>query len=94
MKPSDTNTFSGDFESDANARRFRNQATGMGNSLAASCATGAMRSQRVIDGAPPAQLAVADRSYPAAHPEMDVNGTLRDKLTGKPWKQIDVGPHL
>lgn len=78
---------------DAYRRQFRNQATGMGATVVASQATGAMRSQRVIDAAPSCQLAAA-QGYPAAHPEADVTGTLRDRLTGKVWKQPNTGPHL
>lgn len=94
MKASDTNTHSGVQATRAYAERFRNQATGIGQTLKASEAVGAMRSQRVIDAAPPSQLAVADYSYPDANPAMDVTGTLRDKLTGKPWKMAKTGPHL
>lgn len=82
-----------DLNTDAYKRRFRNQATGTGNTLVASEEVGKMRSQRVIDGAP-TEMARLAQGYPQPHPEMDVNGTLRDRLTGKKWKQLEVGPHL
>lgn len=44
---------------------FRAQGTGIGQSRSASLQTGKRRAQRVIDAAPLAQQAVADRSYPA-----------------------------
>lgn len=94
MKASALSTHSDDMATRAYAERFRNQATGIGQTLVGSERVGAMRSQRVIDAAPPAQLAVADYSYPDANPEMDVTGTMRDKLTGKPWKMAKTGPHL
>jgi hypothetical protein len=94
MKASDTSTHSGVQATRPYAQRFRNQATGVGQTLTMSESVGAMRSQRVIDAAPPAQLAVADYSYPDANPSMDTTGTLRDKLTGKPWKVAKTGPHL
>jgi hypothetical protein len=82
MKASSTNTFSGDLVSDENAKRYRNQATGIGQTRSASEATGARRSQCVIDAAPPAQLRVKDRSYPAPGPRM-VDGVMCDPVTGK-----------
>ena len=74
--------------SDAHARRFRNQATGIGQTRAASEATGADRSQRVIDCAPPAQLPVADRGYPPPSPlwSNDQNCFL-DRVTGLPVQE-------
>lgn len=74
--------------------QFRNQATGTGQSLKASEVSGGMRSQRVIDAAPRSQLACHDLTYPAPHPEQSVDGTMRDKITGKPWKLMSLGPHL
>lgn len=74
-------------------RRFRNQATGTGTTLVASEQTGAMRSQRVIDGAPRDQMRAA-QGYPTPHPSQDVDGSMRDRLTGKYWGQPNIGPHL
>jgi hypothetical protein len=85
MKASDTNTFSGALVSDENAKRYRNQATGIGQTRSASERTGACRSQCVIDAAPPAQLRVKDRSYPAPGPRL-VGGKLCDAVTGQAWK--------
>jgi hypothetical protein len=82
MKASDTSTFTGALVSDENAKRYRNQATGIGQTRSASEATGARRSQCVIDCAPPAQLKVADRSYPAPGPRM-VDGVMCNPVTGK-----------
>lgn len=79
---------------EAYAKRFRNQATGTGNTLLTSEVTGRMRSSRVIDQAPDCMLPLA-QGYPAPQPSMHIDGTLRDRLTGKPWKpSTDVGPHL
>jgi hypothetical protein len=87
MKASDTSTFDGSYLNDANAQRFRNQATGVTPCLGTSEATGARRSRRVIDAAPPAQLRVKDRSYPQPSPEVDpLTGKLVDRMTGKPYK--------
>ncbi len=86
MKASDTSTFDGAFLNDANAQRFRNQATGVSPCLADSCVQGASRSRRVIDAAPVAQLRVKDRSYPAPGPEVDpLTGKLVDRITGKAY---------
>ena len=68
MKPDPSSTFNPALVSDESARRFRNQGTGIGQTRGASERTGARRSQAVIDAAPPAQRAVADRSYPAPLP--------------------------
>lgn len=65
MKTPNDRTFSGSLVSDENARRFRNQGTGIGQTRSASERTGSYRSQAVIDAAPAAQRACADRSYPA-----------------------------
>ena len=65
MKPDASSTFNPALVSDETARRFRNQGTGIGQTRSASERTGARRSQAVIDAAPAAQRAVADRSYPA-----------------------------
>lgn len=92
MKASATSTFSGDLVSDTNAQRYRNQATGIGQTRSASERTGACRSACVIDAAPPAQLKVRDRSYPAPGPKM-VGGVLCDAITGKRWKPALGGPN-
>ncbi len=92
MKASSTSTFSGDLVSDTNAQRYRNQATGIGQTRSASERTGACRSQCVIDAAPPAQLRVKDRSYPAPGPKM-VDGVLCDAITGKRRKPALGGPN-
>ena len=92
MKASDTSTFSGDLVSDANARRYRNQATGIGQCRSAAEMQGACRSQCVIDAAPQPQLKVADRSYPAPGPKM-VDGVLCDAVTLLPWKPALGGPN-
>jgi hypothetical protein len=65
MKAPNDRTFSGSLVSDESAKRFRNQGTGIGQTRSASERTGAYRSQAVIDAAPAAQRACADRSYPA-----------------------------
>jgi hypothetical protein len=85
MKADPTTTRPLDFASDANAQRYRNQATGIGQARSAAEMTGACRSQCVIDAAPPAQLKLADRSYPSPGPKM-VDGVLCDAITGLPWK--------
>lgn len=86
MKASDTNTFKGAFLNDANAQRFRNQATGVSPCLSTSEQQGARRSRQVIDAAPVAQLTVKDRSYPSPGPVCDpLTGELRDKVTGKAY---------
>lgn len=86
MKASNTSTFDGAFLNDANAQRFRNQATGVSPCLGESEAQGARRSRQVIDAAPVAQLRVKDRSYPAPGPVCDpLTGKLYDKVTGKPY---------
>lgn len=73
----------------ASAQRFRNQATGIGSTLAASERTGANRSRRVIDCAPVEQAKLA-QGYPAPGPVIDpLTGKLVDKLTGKRWKSGD-----
>jgi len=48
---------------------FRDAATGVGQTLAASTTTGAVRAQRAINCAPASQQACADPSYPS--PTMD-----------------------
>lgn len=86
MKADPTSTFPGAINNDANAQRFRNQATGVSPCLGASKAQGARRSRQVIDAAPVGQLRVKDRSYPAPGPVIDpLTGQLYDKLTGKPY---------
>jgi len=92
MKADPTTTRPLDFASDANAQRYRNQATGIGQCRSAAEMTGACRSQCVIDAAPPAQLKLADRSYPAPGPKM-VDGVLCDAITGLPWKPALGGPN-
>lgn len=55
------------------AERFRNQATGIGQTRGASERTGAIRSQRVVDGevcATPEQLSA--NGYPQPLPELGV----------------------
>ena len=89
MKASDTSTFSGVLVSDENAKRYRNQATGIGQTRSASECTGRVRSQAVIDAAPPAQLKVKDRSYPAPGPRL-VDGVVCDPTTGKKLRGIGV----
>ncbi len=94
MKTALTTTFPESFNNEANARRYRNQATGVGASRVAAEEQGKLRSQRVIDAAPVEQLKCRDMSYPSPNPEADVTGTLRDKVTGKKWKPMETGPHL
>ena len=69
MRGSSKNTFNPSLVSDESAKRFRNQATGVGQTLGGSERTGARRAQEVIDCAPAAQRKVADRSYPAPTPD-------------------------
>ena len=83
MKGNDTQTFDPAMLGDQYARDFRAQATGIGQTLSASRATGAMRAQRVIDCAPRDQQRVADRSYPKPSPVMR-NGQLCDAVTYQP----------
>lgn len=64
-------------------QRFRDQATGIGQTRQASAMTGAARSQRVIDAAPKAQERVADPSYPAPTPIGDPVGGFRHTYTGR-----------
>lgn len=65
-------------------QRFRDQATGIGQTRQASAMTGAARSQRVIDAAPKAQERVADPSYPAPTPVYDpLTGLTRHPHAGK-----------
>lgn len=71
MKTDPSSTFNPALVSDEAAKRFRNQGTGIGSTRSASERTGARRSQAVIDAAPAAQRAVADRSYPAPTPEYE-----------------------
>ncbi len=71
MKPDPQSTFKGSINNDENAQRFRAQATGIGQTRAASQRTGAVRAQVAIDCAPPAQLKVKDRSYPTPTPVWD-----------------------
>ena len=52
-------------ESDAKAKQFRNQATGIGQTRLASERTGARRSQCVADAVPSMMRDCMDRSYPA-----------------------------
>jgi hypothetical protein len=85
MKADPTTTRPLDFVSDTNVQRYRNQATGIGQTRRAAEQTGGCRSQCVIDCAPPEQLKVKDRSYPAPGPKM-VDGVLCDAITGLPWK--------
>jgi hypothetical protein len=92
MKADPTSTFPGAFLNDANAQRFRNQATGVSPCLSESEAQGARRSKQVIDCAPPAQLRVKDRSYPQPSPVVDpLTGKLYDRATGKPYKAEGAG---
>lgn len=72
MKGSDSTTFVPRLGTDEYARKFRNQATGIGQTLSASERTGARRAQCAIDAAPAAQRKVADRSYPAPTPVAEV----------------------
>jgi len=91
MKAS-SNTFSGALVSDENAKRYRNQATGIGQTRAGAEVQGACRSQCVIDAAPTEQLKVADRSYPAPGARM-IDGVLCDAVTLRPWKPALGGPN-
>lgn len=84
MKSDPTKTFGSSIVSDAYAKQFRNQATGVSPCRATSEAQGAGRSTRVIDCAPDTQLACADRSYPRPAPSVDpLTGKLIDRATGK-----------
>ena len=76
MKTDPSKTFSGSLVSDESARRFRNQGTGIGQTRSASERTGSYRSQAVIDSAPAAQRACADRSYPAPGLGVDAWATV------------------
>ena len=89
MKADPTRTFSGALVSDANAKRYRNQATGIGQCREVSERLGACRSQCVIDAAPVEQLRVADRSYPAPGPKM-IDGVMCDAITGKVWVDTPI----
>ncbi len=60
--------------------RFRNQATGIGQTRSASECTGAIRAQHAINDAPNAQRKVADPSYPA--PTRDENGEYIPQVLG------------
>jgi len=72
---------------------FRAQATGIGQSLEASRATGLRRSQRVIDCAPKAQRADVTRAqgYPAPTPSMGADGRLRHPDTGVILSPVPLG---
>lgn len=84
MQGSNTSTFPTTITDDAYAKRFRAQATGIGQTRSASEATGARRAQVAIDCAPPAQLKVADRSYPKVAPVFDpATGCYYDKASGQ-----------
>lgn len=73
-------------------QRFRNQATGIGQTREASALTGARRSQQVIDAAPKAQERVADPSYPAPTAVYDPKTNLsRHKYTGVIVSPIALG---
>ena len=86
MKADPTSTFSPAYLGNERARRMRNQATGIGQTRAASECTGANRAQKAIDCAPPSQLVVADRSYPRPAPIYDpITGKYYDKATGAPY---------
>jgi hypothetical protein len=74
--------------SDAKAKQFRNQATGIGQTRSANEQTGSVRAQRAIDAAPPSQLKCADRSYPQPGPMVGVDGSLLDRVTGDPWVAV------
>lgn len=52
-------------ESDEREKKYRNLATGIGQTQKASETTGARRSQCVSDATPPSQRACMDDSYPA-----------------------------
>ena len=45
-------------------RNFRNQATGIGQSIDGSRRTGSVRNQRIVDNAAGRGIAVEDNSYP------------------------------
>jgi len=64
MKAPANTTFDPKDRTPEEQRRFRNQATGIGETRSASERTGAMRSQAVIDAAPAAQQKCAGDSYP------------------------------
>jgi len=82
MKVEGKGTHSDEFATPEYARRFRDMATGIGQTQGASLRTGAMRSQRVIDAAPRAQLKCADPSYPPPTPHYGADGRLRDRVSG------------
>lgn len=84
MRSDPTRTFGSSITSDAYAKQFRNQATGVSPCRETSECQGSGRSTRVIDAAPAAQLACADRSYPRPAPSVDpLTGKLVDRVTGK-----------
>jgi hypothetical protein len=92
MKAS-TGTMPTTFSDKAAQMRYRNQATGIGQTRAASERTGATRAQVAIDCAPPAQVAVKDRSYPQQAPVYDpATDTMRDRATGGKYKAESVAP--
>lgn len=82
MKPEGNGTHTDEFATPEYSRRFRDQATGVGQTRKASEQTGARRSQCVIDEAPKSQLKCADPSYPAPSP-MWRDGQCYDRMTGR-----------
>ena len=87
MKGSATQTFDPSLISDASAKRFRNQATGVSPCLSQSEAQGANRSRRVVDETPDGKLAGMPRSYPAPGPAFDpITGKPVYRITGKAYK--------
>jgi hypothetical protein len=69
--------------------RYRNQATGIGSTRAASERTGRNRAEAVINAAPAAQRACADDSYPA--PTMPAPGSTEiDKPALYPFVTASV----
>ena len=83
-------TFNCDINTQSARERYRAQATGIGQTRAAAQANGERRAGCVIDGAPSAQLQVADLSYPAPGPCIcPLTGRLLDRITGGAWRGVD-----
>lgn len=82
MKTEGNGTHTDEYATPEYSRRFRDMATGIGQTQGASLRTGARRSQAVIDAAPRSQLKCADPSYPTPSPVYGADGRARDKVSG------------
>lgn len=63
-------------------QRFRNLATGVGQTSAQSERTGCYRAQAVVDSMPKKQLRAAPASYPDPTPQYEEGGRYRCPRTG------------